>query len=288
MGRSQKALGKLIGLDIGGTKIEGILWAQNQVLQSKVIPTPKNPARFLKSVFELIQDLKVKNKISGIGIAIAGAIDKDKGSIVSSPNLRSIKNLALVKILERKFGKPVMIDNDTNCFLLAEHRFGVARGQKNVMALTIGTGVGGAVLTDGKMLRGAHVSAVELGHVVLYKIKHQFFTLEDLISSHKFQKLHVSDPKALQDRGLHGDKQARGIYSEIGEFLGVGLASFVNIFDPEMIVLGGGISRAHKLFLPRTLVVMRQYTLGSIKKLPPIKISKLSHAGALGAVSLFI
>lgn len=290
-----------IGIDIGGTKMEGILWKNGKILQSKTQATPKNRQKFLAAVFGLIRGVMGVGGVKGIGLAVAGAQDQKRGIILNSPNLKFLNNLALRTISHYRIRLPVLMDNDTNCFLRAEARFGLARGIKNVVALTLGTGVGGAVLVHGRLLQGRHGAAGELGHMVI-AYPHSFspfsprergrlrggLTLEDLVSSHGFLRLGVRDPLDCQNKAFAGDKKAIAVYNQIGRYLGVGLASLVNIFDPELIVLGGGISRARSLLTKPAIKEMRRHTLLPAAKLPPVRISKLKHAGALGAVALFL
>lgn len=278
----------LVGLDIGGTKIEAILWVRGRVARSKIISTPKNRKAFLVAISRLVREIGGREGVRAIGIGIAGAIDLKRGVVVASPNLKFLNKFSLTGYLRKQFRKRVAIDNDTKCFLRGESRFGLARGKKNVVALTLGTGVGGAVLVDGQMLRGQNVTAVELGHVIMGGDWKKFLTVEDLVSSHGFSRFRVVDARNLQDRALHGDKRAQEIFGRIGDYLGAALASFVNIFDPELIILGGGIAKGATFFLPRALKVMKKYSFVSISKLPPVKISKLKHAGALGAIASLI
>lgn len=277
-------MNSIIGLDIGGTKIEGILWRGGKILDSKKIKTPKSRKQFLKAVAQLIQDLKSSRRIQGIGISCAGAIEKKTGKIINSPNMKFLNGLRLSNALSKKFRVVARIENDTNCFLLGEYYFGAARGKRNVVALTLGTGVGGAVLIDGKMLRGRHGSGGELGHIVI----HDRQSLEDLTSSHIFKKYKMGGALEVQHKAEGGNLKARQIYRELGKYLGLELASLINIFDPELIILGGGISRGSHLFLRQALVEVKKFCMLPSRLLPPIKISKLKHAGALGAISMFM
>lgn len=321
---------RFIGLDIGGTKIEGILWSGGRVLNVQKIKTPKNRGKFLKAVAEFIPDLKGGRRIQGLGISCAGAIEERTGKIIRSPNMPYLNGVNLPRILSKKFRVRAKIQNDTNCFLLGELKFGQARGRKNVVALTLGTGVGGAVLIDGRMLKGAHVSAAELGHMMIASRKSpllqflptrgggkvggrgegELFSVEDLCSSHFFKRFNLGGALDVQHKAEAGNKKAKKIYRQLGRNLGIALANLTNIFDPELIILGGGISRGAHLFLKDALAEMKKHVLVSLKNLPrtiakparvkigkktmvrgllpPVKISKLKHAGALGAVSLFL
>ncbi|KKW29308.1 MAG: hypothetical protein A3K06_03005 [Candidatus Doudnabacteria bacterium RIFCSPHIGHO2_01_52_17] len=276
-----------LGLDIGGTKIEGILWRGGKVVRVAKVRTPRSRSGFLRALEASLLELGVEGT-RGIGISSAGSIDLRKGKILGSPNMRYLKNFGLRDWVAKHFKKPARLDNDAKCFLRGEQMFGQARGKGTVVALTIGTGVGGAVAVGGRLLRGSHVSAIELGHTVISRDSKGFLTLEDLISSHGFTRLGVTDPLAVQNRGFAGDRKAINIYEKVGMYLGVGLANFVNIFDPDLILLGGGIARADYLLIKPALREMRKHTLTSLKKLPPVRRGRLKNAGALGAVALFL
>lgn len=281
---------KIIGIDVGGTKIEGIIWDGQKIIRAMQTRTPKHREAFLKAVMGLINELsrtQPAKEIRGIGIGIAGAIDLRRGIVLRSPNMRFLNGFSLGPYLRQRSKKPIAVDNDAKCFLRAESRYGLGRGKKTMAVLTLGTGVGGAVLIDGQILRGRNFTAVELGHMIISKDKKGFLSLEDLISSHGFRRLHVADPILLEEQARRKEKKAREIFHAIGEYLGAGLANIVNIFVPELIVLGGGISKAGEFFLPRALEVMRKYSLASLEKsLPPVRISRLEYAGALGAALL--
>lgn len=276
-----------VGIDIGGSKIEGILW-RGKIINAIAIKTPQSRAAFLTRLTALIRRLMsgrgVKG-ITGIGIGCAGGIDVKSGKIIHGPNTKFLNNLDLAATLRKRFKTPVRIDNDTNCFLRAEFHFGAARNMNNVVGLTLGTGVGGALMLDGQVRHGAHISGFEFGHMI---IASPSLTVEDLVSSHGFARLGVRHPLEAQQKAFAGDKKARRIYERIGRHLGIALANLVNIFDPELIVIGGGISRAGNLLLTPAKQEMKKHVVKSVKKLPPVKISKLNHAGAVGAVSLFL
>ena len=277
-----------IGLDIGGSKIEAIAWRSGRVLAVHKIKTPKNRKAFLAAVFKLIEKVSAREKIQGIGIACAGAIDYKRGAITGSPNLKFLIGVKLAEFIRRQCGVRVALENDANCFLRGEHAFGVARGKKNVVAFTLGTGVGGAIMIENKLLHGTHVSAGELGHMTIAYLSSSAGTLEDLASSHFFGKFKMGGALDIQHAAEAGDKKARAVYQKMGRYLGIAMANVVNIFDPEMIVLGGGISRGYKLFLSSALAEMKTHTLSSLRFLPPVKVSKLEHASALGAITLLM
>lgn len=285
MGFSKKTFGPIIGLDIGGTKMEGILWQGGKILETKTISAPKNSRQFWKQAFDLVSNLKLSKKITGIGIGIAGAIDFKKGIILNSPNLRFLNGVAVAAKFQNRFRIPVRMDNDANCFLLAEVYFGQARGLKHVVGLTLGTGVGGGVVIDGKLVRGTTGAAGELGQMIISQKGEKFLTVEDLVSGHGFQRLGVGDPKSLLKSV--SKVKAKKVLQTVGKYLGIALANYVNIFDPQLFVLGGGISKFGERLLAPAREEMKKHTLLPAKFLPKVKVSNLKHPGALGAITLF-
>ena len=275
MASSQKTF---LGIDIGGSKIEGILWSRG-VLRAKKINTASSRKKFLEDLFDLVTELKAGRKIFGIGIGSAGTIDLGSGRILFGPNTKILNKLDLAAFLRKKFKTPVRVDNDAKCFLRGEHMFGSGRGKKHLVGLTLGTGVGGAVISDGKMLRGSATTAYELGHMI---IADRGLTPEKLISSHGFRV----NPLRIQNAAFAGNAAATRIYDKIGKHLGVTLANLANIFEPELMIIGGGISRAGDLLLRPALKEMKKHVTDSVR-IPPVKISKLKYAGALGAAALF-
>lgn len=275
-----------IGVDIGGTKIEGVLFRAGKIQAHNRISTPRSRPSFLRAIFGLIGGLAGEYKLSGVGLACAGAMDLQRKVILNSPNLKFLNGMALPKAVEEKFPVPVRIDNDTNCFLLAESLWGQARGKKHVVALTLGSGVGGAILADGKLLRGSHGAAGELGHIILPRDR-ELYSVEDLISKKGFIARGGKDGIELAKKAARGNSKAKAIFVAMGRDLGVTLASLVNMFDPQVIILGGGIAKANQLFISAAKSEMAKYTLLPKQYLPPIKISTLKYAGPLGAVALF-
>ncbi len=296
-----------IGIDVGGSKIEGILWQNGKISSWQKVKTPRTKKEFVGALFDIIGVVKADRKIQGIGMSLAGAIDQRTGVVVSSPNLRFLAGLNLQKIVAKKFGVPVRLQNDAQCFLLGEVRFGQARGKTNVLGMIIGTGLGGAIYMNGQLLSGAHGFAGEQGMATLCitpsllqregrlpatlslarRAGGEYFTVEDLISSHGFRRLGVAKPLDYQNRAFSGDKKAIGVYNSIGKFLGIHLANLTEIFNPELIIIGGGIARARYLLLRPALAEMRKHLVFPKKYWPAIRTSKLKNAGLLGAVSLF-
>lgn len=285
-----------IGLDIGGTKIEGILFKDGRILESIKEFTHKEPKRFLKQIEHICEKLINKKKnIKGIGIGLPGIIDRKKGEIIFLPNIPKIKNIKIKIILEKKFNIPVRIENDGNCMAIAEFLFGEGKGKNNIVSLTLGTGIGGGIIINKKIYNGRG-NAGELGHLTIEakgeKCKcGSIGCFEEYAASRaikrfaKNKKLKTKNPLEIENLARRGNKKAIEIYREFGYYLGVGLGTIIKILDPDIIILSGNLCHAKDLFLDEA---KREAKKRVFFKICEIKVSKLKNASAIGAASLFL
>ena len=252
---------KIIGIDIGASKTTGLIFGGKKPAHSLTIKTPKNLNDFKRDLFQLIGFLLSRGRVAGIGAGMAGLVDAKKGVVFNSPNLNFVKNLRLAKIIQSEFHLPVKIDNDASCFTRAEFRLGQAKKYKNIVGLTLGTGIGGGLVINGQMYRGTGNMGGEVGKMVLDNGRSWEFLFQ----------------KARKTKN----------YPLIGELTGKALANLVNLLDPDRIVLGGSLATsAEKQFLPVALRIMKRYLLSRNSKVK-VFVSKLKDAGALGAALLF-
>jgi glucokinase len=253
-------MAKIIGLDIGGTKITGIIYKDGRIIDSLTIVTPKNLHQFEKSLLKLVDFLSAKGKPAAIGIGIAGLVDSKKGIAVYSPNMGFIKNLNLVKFFQVNGYKNIKADNDANCFTRAELILGQGKTLNNFLALTLGTGIGGGIVIDRRLYRGHDNMGGELGHM-----------------------LYQADFLEKQFQAARDKKNNR----QLGAMFGSVFASLVNIFAPQAIILGGGVATDKtRNFLPLAGKEMKKYLFNKNSK-TKILVSKLKNAGALGAALLW-
>jgi len=297
----------LIGIDIGGSKINAILTREGKIFHRVKSQTPKNRKEFLKKLDSAVDHLisaTGKKNILGIGCGVAGTLDVDKGIILKSPNISFLNGFDIKKWLERKFSCEVKIDNDARSFTRAEYLFGAGRGYKNIVGMTLGTGIGGGIIINGKMIYGINGSTGEVGHMILNSkfpacaeasagrqipnSKPEDF--ESLAGIKGLRRLGFTNSLKTYQLAKSGDKKAKKAFEELGRHLGVGLANLINILDPEIIVIGGGLSGAYKFFLPIAKKTMAKFIF-SPKSRNNVKIfiGKLDeNAGAIGAAALFI
>jgi glucokinase len=287
----------LIGIDLGGTKIAAALATPNGKLVTDVnIPTEAQAGQqqvignIKKAVYTLIRGQKVK--ISCLGIGVPGPILFEKGIVIEPPNLPGWKRVNLKKILEKEFKVPVHLDNDANCAALAEAYFGAGKKARHFIYMTISTGIGGGIIIDRKLYRGAIGAAGEFGHMVIDSKGYvcgcgNVGCLEALGSGTAIKKRAGMDAISVELAARQGDKKAQRVIAETAHYLAIGIANLVNIFNPELVVLGGGVSKMRELLLNPIRQEFKEYALTLPAKNVRIVRAKLgAESGVLGAVAL--
>lgn len=276
-----------IGVDIGGTKMSAVLLAGQSAAADYTLATPKdNLEHFLIMLKALIEPLLDKAKagggiVNGLGLGVAGMLNFKENKVVEAPNLPLLNGFKLSADLAVRLGvDKIMIDNDASCFLRAEMRFGAGKKYKNAFGITVGTGIGGAWFYNDEIYQGAHGSATEAGWLTVdFK--------EGIRLEEAYHKLMKNSPAALAEEAYRGDILAQKSYDEFGHYLGISLANVVNLIDPQIIIVGGGVVESSELFLSRTKKIMRQYIKSPEAKVVKIVKSKLgANAGAIGAALL--
>ncbi|HUG65388.1 MAG TPA: ROK family protein [Gaiellaceae bacterium] len=241
----------VIGLDVGGTKIlSGLVDRDGNVLERREVPSPDgNEAEVLAALNDAV-DALLDDRVAAIGYGIPANLERGTGRVLQAMNL-PLDNVDLVSLSRERFGLPVGIENDASAAALAEWRRGAGRGAENLVMLTLGTGVGGGIVLDGRLFRGS----AELGHIVVREGGDECSCggrghLEVLASGQAgdraARELYGPDADApsLIERARGGDERARGALARIGRSLGAAIGSLVNIFDPELVVIGGGFGAA--------------------------------------------
>lgn len=263
-----------VGIDIGASKILGVVADVRRdrahvVRQIKVV-TPKARAEFLHTVYDLmvaLVDVRGPRLVRSMGIAVAGVVDAH-GKIQQSPNMPFLDGFDIQGYFAHKIRLSTKAVNDARAFLLYSLKYGTAKGHRDVVGVVLGSGVGGAIAVQGEVLPGAHDSAGEVGHMIM-----------DLETHHG--RWNVKSLEALASiKALH---MGMG-YAQLGDHLGVGLANIVNILDPELIVIGGGLASAEDLLLVRARNVMAKYVVAPKAQHTPVLIEKhYEIASAVGA-----
>lgn len=254
-----------IGIDIGGTRIKAAIVNEDGTLVNKSIVETNSSEGYsllLRQIANIIYSLRdeASECVTAVGTGVAGLMDSKNYRIITAPNVKVISGRALATDLAKVIDMPVVMDNDANVMAIGEGCCGAGRNSKHYIAITLGTGVGGAVISDGQLVRGFAGGGGEVGHIPI-SIEGpacgcgSFGCLEAYIGhagiinyiNKTFPTLKQKSIKSLNQMAIEGDKEALQVFTYIGSTLAVGLAGLINVFNPEIIIIGGGISAAENL-----------------------------------------
>jgi len=237
---------KIIGIDLGGTKVNVGLVQNNEIISSKKQKLPKNCRdewEVLNLVISLIKDVIHNHKIAGIGVGVPSILDRKKGIVHEVQNIPTWQEVHLGAILEKEFNVPVSIDNDANCFALGEYQFGAVQGRSNVVGLTLGSGMGAGIITNGTLMGDANGGSGEFG-----MIPYLDGVLEDYCSGNFFKNILKVDGEDLSKLASKGNIEALTAYEQFGEHLGNAIKIILFAVDPEVIIIGGSIVQSCAYF----------------------------------------
>lgn len=306
-----------LGVDLGGTNIKGGLFDEDfQTVQKLHKPTHEEagPTEVLNRIWACCQQLMAQEKITSddilaAGFGIPGQMDVEKGISIFLPNFTDWKDVPVAKWLQDKLGQPVFIDNDVRVNLYGEMAFGAGRGHRNVVLVTIGTGLGAAVLINGQVLYGASNSVGEIGHMNMYRhgrpcacgstgclgryvsargiVKTMQEKLADgqtsLVGEWMSQGQELTT-KLISKAVAKGDPTAVEVFKETGELLGFGLGNVINLFNPETLILGGGVSAAGEPLFKYTRETLAHHSLPVAREACKLETAQLGdEAGMVGA-----
>jgi glucokinase len=301
-----------IGVDVGGTKIAaGIVNSEGEILDEVRYPTPRSPEKLVEAIVRAVSRVGDGSEVGGVCLAVPGLILARENRVVYSPNLRAVEGIPLKDELEPKIGLPLTIENDNNAAAWGEFRFGAGSVADHLVFVGLGTGIGGGVITHGLLMRGAQGSGGELGHVTIQATGPRCACgnrgcLEALASgtairrrAHEVAAEHPDSALgrlAVRRRVLgedvtelarEGDEVALSVLEEAGTWLGVGLAGFVNVFNPEVVAVGGGAIEAGELILKAARREVMLRARPPSRDLAEVKVATLGpKSGVLGAAAL--
>ena len=285
---------RVIGVDLGGTKIAaGSIGADGTVHEQHEVPTPTESQDALLEGIAAAIEPHTDDSVGAIGVGIPALIDRAAGRALGSVNI-PLKDVALADVLEERFGVPAKIENDGNVAALAEWKLGAGRGADDLVMLTLGTGVGGGIVIGGELYRGI----AELGHVVVAADGppcqgrcngrgHLEAVASGNAADRAAEKLwgEGANAELLVGRAEEGDPEALDALAGIGHLLGAAVGSFVNIFAPELVIVGGGFGiAAFEFLVPSALEIARRETVEPDILTVRIVAAELgSEAGLIGA-----
>lgn len=301
---AQKAI---IGIDLGGTNTKiGLLDIKFRIKDKVIFATKKFRAKhaLINAICSNIQQLLNKHNLSkkgvlGIGIGLPGPVNSQRGIVYYFPNIAGWKNVFLSKVIQRKTGIRVSIDNDVNLITLAEFKRGAGRFSRNMVCLALGTGVGGGIIVEGCLYRGSSLSAGEIGHIPLSLGGPKCGCgakgcLESYIGNGRILKQAQNifpdiTLEELSQKAKAGNRQAMKIWQEVGGYLGLCLSGVINFFNPDCIVIGGGVASAGSILFRSVREVIRKRAMAPAKNIVKIVKGKLGpDAGIIGAALLVL
>jgi len=286
---------EVIGIDIGGTGIKlGRFQKDGTCLESLTIatPSPSTPEAVIGAIAHTIDTINPDKTAIALGVGTPGPADVEGKIAKVAINLSGWHNVPLAEELESKTGLPTIIANDANCAGLGESWLGAGRNYNNLILLTLGTGVGGAVILEGKLFTGHQGAAGELGLITLYPNGYPCNSgnqgsLEQYLSIGAIRRETGKDPAELGALATAGDSEALEFWQDYGRLLGAGLASLIYVLTPEAVIIGGGVSASAEFFFPSTLQEMKQRVLESSRiNLQLLQAELGNNAGMVGAAKL--
>jgi glucokinase len=272
----------ILGVDLGGTNVRAGVVTKDRLIRvvSSSINGQGSQKEVLEQVFGVIDPL-VKKGLKGIGIGVPSVIDLERGIIYDVVNIPSWKKVPLRAFLEKRYHLPVYINNDANCFAAGETYFGRARGYDNVVGLIVGTGLGAGIVANGKLYSGANCGAGEFGMVSYLDHNHEYYA-----SGQFFKNVYGTSGRKLFERARDRDKETLRIFAEFGRHLGEAVKTILYAVDPDIIVLGGSVSRAYRFFKQAMRESLKTFVYSLVLKNIKIEVSTMRNIAILGAAAL--
>jgi glucokinase len=307
--------GETIGLDLGGTKLlVGVLDADRQVLWER---RERSTGLSEESLIDLIarevgEAREARPDAGAVGLGIPATIDHERGIAIAAVNL-PIDDWPIRELLEERIGAPVFVDNDANLAMLAEHLYGAAREARNAVMITVGTGIGGGLIVNGRLYRGTIGAGAELGHVVIdidgppcqglcpgrghveavasgtamgMEGRTAAAAAPDSALGRLLAEGQEIDGKAVTAAAIGGDESARQVVETIGRRIGAALTGFANIFAPDVMVVGGGVIAAGEMLLEPARREVSERALRPMNETPIVAAELGADAGMIGAAAM--
>ena len=307
-----------VGVDVGGTKVlGGVVDASGKVLATSRRDTPREGGGELtKTIAEVARELMQEHSITAVGVSAAGFVSSDRKTMLATPNIADWNGVQLDVELTKLIGLPVVIENDANAAAWGEAKFGAGRNQAHMMMLTIGTGVGGGIVVNNELYRGAFGIAAEFGHLRVVPEGHlcgcgargcfEQYASGSALRRHAREAISASPDlarnllargdgtidgltgQAITDAAREGDAVALAAFQTTAQYLGAGIASLAVLLDPSCVVIGGGVIDAGEILLAPTREAMKRYMPFAGKHpYPEIVAAELGNeAGLVGVADL--
>lgn len=267
-----------IGVDLGGTNVRAGVVDDGRIVQLLCEPCKSQASEqeVVEHIAHIIEKL-MHPEIEAIGIGVPSVVDAEKGIVYDVISIPSWKEVHLKDILQSRFGIPVFVDNDCNCFAKGVCRYEQVRGLDSVVCVTLGTGVGAGLLLNGSFYKGANSGAGEIGCAPYLDKDYEFYCSSRFFSSKGLSGLQI------YKKALEGDEASLKIWAEFGEHIGHLVMLIAYTYDPEALIFGGSIAQAFDLFAPTMYQTLQKFPYqGNISKLKIVK-SEIDYIGLIGA-----
>lgn len=290
----------LIGVDIGGTKILMAVVGKDGVVKKRVeIPTTDDsPAKILSEICAVIKSF---GKCRSVGVGIAGDVDNVRGLLRFSPNLPKWRNVGIKKYIKKNTGLPVCVENDANCAAYGSYVIDGKRRYKNFVTITLGTGVGGGIIIDGKIYRGSTGSAGEIGHITINPAGPKCGCgnrgcLEAYIGTRGIKNIAKelgfnapdATPATIAVAAARGNALALKIFKKVSEYLAAGVGSVINVLNPDMISFAGGVANNFEFIEKNFRRELPRHAFKTpLKHVKIIRTKNIKNLGVIGAALIF-
>lgn len=274
----------ILGIDLGATNIRaGLVRGNNMTrLSARKIRSNGTVEEVLEDIFAVTDEL-VTDGLAGIGIGVPSVVDVEKGIVYDVQYIPSWKEVPLKQVMEERYGLPVFVNNDANCFALGEYYFGKGQGSDHMIGLAIGTGIGAGIIINRRLYAGPNCGAGEFGMVDYLDHCYEYYG-----SGQFFQNVYNTDGQLVFERAAQGDAQALQWYAEMGAHLGNAIKMIMYTYDPSLIIFGGSVRHAYPYFSEAMWARIRTFAFTrSIGRLR-IELSELKNSGILGAAGLVL
>lgn len=274
----------VIGVDLGGTNVRAGLVADGRLVEVRTAPVRSRGSAedVLEDLFGAVDPL-VRDDVAGIGAGVPSVIDLEAGVVYDVQNIPAWKKVPLRARLERRYRLPVSVNNDANAFAAGEKRFGKMRPYASGVGLIVGTGLGAGVVAGGRLYSGANCGAGEFG-----MIRYLDGSFEAYASGQFFERVHGVSGRELAARAERGEGRALEIFAEFGGHVGEALKAICYAVDPEIVVLGGSVSKSFRFFEAAMREAFATYAYSLARERLRIEVSETEHIAVLGAAALYL
>ena len=274
---------KLIGVDLGATNIRAAIVSENRItdIKSKRINSTGTEEQVLEDVFQTV-DAVMNKEVKAIGIGVPGVVDIKNGIVYDVIYIPSWKKVHLKEKMEARYGIPVFVNNDANCFALGEFHFGKGKGSESMIGLAIGTGLGAGIIINHKLYAGPNCGAGEFGMIEYLDKVYEYYC-----SGQFFQNVYQLDGETVFENAKKGDPRSLQLYELMGTHLGNAIKAIMYSYDPDLIIFGGSVRFAYEFFQKTMWERIRTCAFSQSVANLQIKISELENSGILGAAALY-